>query len=188
MGWVGIPRHEQSSCHPMAGCSGTRETCNGWNAAACRPPSCSPRARPVPRSPASWACRRRPPAAGMRAGVLAGMRTARHGKPPRLGPPSWPASAGCWTAGRWRPGSTTTGGPVRIAEVIERTTGVAHHPGHVWRILKAMRWSLQRPIRKALERDEAEIAWWVAQEWPRIKQPPKRAEPGSAWSTSRASS
>src|SRR4029453_269897 len=27
----------------------------------------------------------------------------------------------------------------RIAEVIERTTGGAHHPGHVWRILKAMR-------------------------------------------------
>jgi transposase len=27
----------------------------------------------------------------------------------------------------------------RIAEVIERTTGVAHHPGHVWRILTAMR-------------------------------------------------
>ena len=48
----------------------------------------------------------------------------------------------------------------RIAEVIERTTGVAHHPGHLWRILKAMRWSLQRPTRKALERDEAEIAWW----------------------------
>jgi hypothetical protein len=30
--------------------------------------------------------------------------------------------------------------------------------------------SLQRPARKAVERDEAEIARWVAQEWPRIKQ------------------
>src|SRR6266536_2046724 len=100
----------------MAGCSGTRETCNGWNAAACRPPSCSPRARPVPRSPASWACRRRPPAAGMRAGVLAVWRecappatASRHA----WAPPSWPGSAGCWTAGRWRPGSTTTCGPLR---------------------------------------------------------------------------
>jgi hypothetical protein len=54
--------------------------------------------------------------------------------------------------------------------VIERMTGVAHHPGHVWRILKAMRWSLQRPARKALERDETAIPRWVAQEWPRIKQ------------------
>src|SRR6266568_1958625 len=102
----------------MAGCSGTRETCNGWNAAACRPPSCSPKARPVPRSPASWACRRRPPAAGMRAGVLAVWRecappatASRHA----WAPPSWPGSAGCWTAGRWRPGSTTTCGPLRAS-------------------------------------------------------------------------
>jgi transposase len=39
----------------------------------------------------------------------------------------------------------------------------------VWRILKAMRWSLQRPARKAIERDEVEIARWRAEEWPRIK-------------------
>ena len=124
-----------------------------------------------------------------RAGGVAGMRTARHGKPPRLGPAELarirrvldrgPVAAGfdneLWTL-------------ARIAEVIERTTRVAHHPGHVWRILKAMRWSLQRPTGKALERDEAEIARWVAQEWPRIKQTPKRAKPGSALSTSRASS
>jgi transposase len=75
-----------------------------------------------------------------------------------------------------------------VAEVIERTTGVGHHPGHVWRLLKAMRWSLQRPARKAVERNEAEIARWVAEEWPRIKQTPKRAEPGFVSSTSRASS
>jgi hypothetical protein len=36
-----------------------------------------------------------------------------------------------------------------------------------------MRWSLQRPARKAVERNEAEIARWVAEEWPRIVQTPK---------------
>jgi hypothetical protein len=51
-----------------------------------------------------------------------------------------------------------------------------------------MRWRLQRPARKAVERDEAEIARWVAQEWPRMAPTPERAEPGSASSTSRASS
>jgi transposase len=76
----------------------------------------------------------------------------------------------------------------RVAEVIERVTGVAHHPGHVWRLLKAMRWSLQRPARKALERNETAIPRWVTEEWPRIAQTPERAEPGSALSTSRASS
>jgi transposase len=75
-----------------------------------------------------------------------------------------------------------------VAEVIDRVTGVAHHPGHVWRLLKRMRWSLQRPARKAVERNEAEIARWVAQEWPRIKQMPKHAKPGFVSSTRRASS
>src|SRR5215216_860132 len=81
-----------------------------------------------------------------------------------------------WTAGVRplpRPPETSSQWTLgRIAEVIERTTGVAHHPGHVWRLLKPMRWSRQRPARKAIERDEAEIARWVAQEWPRIKQRP----------------
>ncbi|MBO8185294.1 winged helix-turn-helix domain-containing protein [Streptomyces spirodelae] len=30
-------------------------------------------------------------------------------------------------------------------------------------------WSLQRPGRRAVERDEPEIARWIAHEWPRIK-------------------
>jgi phosphate transport system protein len=76
----------------------------------------------------------------------------------------------------------------RVTQVIEQVTGVAHHPGHVWRILTAMRWSLQRPTRQAVERDEAAIARWVAEEWPGIVQTPERAKPGSASSTSRASS
>jgi transposase len=57
----------------------------------------------------------------------------------------------------------------RVAQVIERLTGVSFHPGHVWRILRRLGWSLQRPARRAAERDEAEIARWRAQEWPRIK-------------------
>jgi transposase len=57
----------------------------------------------------------------------------------------------------------------RVAAVIERLTGVAYHPGHVWRLLRRLGWSLQRPARRASERDEAAIARWRAQEWPRIK-------------------
>jgi transposase len=57
----------------------------------------------------------------------------------------------------------------RIAQVIEQLTGVGFHPGHVWRILRRLGWSPQRPARRAAERDEAEIARWRAQEWPRIK-------------------
>jgi transposase len=56
-----------------------------------------------------------------------------------------------------------------VAAVIERLTGVGYHPGHVWRLLGRLGWSLQRPARRASERDEAEIARCSAQEWPRIK-------------------
>ncbi|MFE3460103.1 winged helix-turn-helix domain-containing protein [Nocardiopsis aegyptia] len=45
----------------------------------------------------------------------------------------------------------------------------------VWRLLTArLGWSLQRPQCKAAERDEDEIARWVAHEWPRIKRGPQR--------------
>ena len=57
----------------------------------------------------------------------------------------------------------------RVAQVIERLTGVRHHPGQVWRILRRLGWSLQRPARRAAERDEVEVARWRVQEWPRIK-------------------
>src|SRR5437867_3563549 len=33
----------------------------------------------------------------------------------------------------------------RVAKVIQRVTGVRYHPGHVWKILRSMRWTLQRP-------------------------------------------
>jgi len=54
----------------------------------------------------------------------------------------------------------------RVAEVIEATTGVSYHPGHVWKILRQMGWSRQRSARCALERDDEAIARWVAEDCP----------------------
>jgi transposase len=55
----------------------------------------------------------------------------------------------------------------RIATVIERLTGTRYHPGHVWKLLRRrMGWRLQRPARRAVERDEQAIARWVADDWP----------------------
>ena len=62
----------------------------------------------------------------------------------------------------------------RVAEVIEATTGVSYHPGHVWRILRQMGWSRQRPARRAVERDDEAIARWVAEDWPRVKKRPSQ--------------
>jgi transposase len=76
----------------------------------------------------------------------------------------------------------------RIATVIWRSTGVRHHPAHVWRLLRhRLDWTLQRPARRAIERDEQAIRGWVASDWPRIKKTPGAAGRPSASSTSRAS-
>ena len=61
----------------------------------------------------------------------------------------------------------------RVAEVIERVTGVAYHPGHVWRILREqLGWTRQRPARRATERDDEAIEAWVKKRWPQIKKAP----------------
>ena len=69
----------------------------------------------------------------------------------------------------------------RITTLIKRRFDVQYHAGHVWKLLRAMGWSLQRPTTKAKERDEAAIARWKAVEWPRLK---KTADTKSASSSS----
>lgn len=68
----------------------------------------------------------------------------------------------------------------RVAEVIARKTGVEYHPGHVWRVLRAMGWSLQKPTRRALERNQEAIRTWIKGTWPQVKKGPSRREPGSS--------
>jgi transposase len=76
----------------------------------------------------------------------------------------------------------------RVAVVITQLTGVRYHPGHVWVILRRrLGWSVQRPERRASERDDQAIARWVAHEWPRIKKGPAQNRPGSSSSTNRPS-
>ncbi|GGV70505.1 hypothetical protein GCM10010261_65840 [Streptomyces pilosus] len=59
----------------------------------------------------------------------------------------------------------------RVGGVVERVSGVKLARASVWRLLTGrLGWSLQRPRRQAVERDESEIARWVATEWPRIKK------------------
>ncbi|WP_189867981.1 helix-turn-helix domain-containing protein, partial [Streptomyces noursei] len=59
----------------------------------------------------------------------------------------------------------------RVGLVVERVAGVSLSRASVWRLLTSrLEWSLQRPERRAVERDESEIARWIAHEWPRIKR------------------
>ena len=60
----------------------------------------------------------------------------------------------------------------RIAEVIERVFGVTYHRDHVGRLLHQMGWSHQKPQRRAVERNQAEIDRWLAEDWPKVKKTP----------------
>jgi len=58
----------------------------------------------------------------------------------------------------------------RIAELVERAFGVRYHRDHIGRLMHGLGWSPQKPERRALERDEEEIARWKREEWPRMKK------------------
>lgn len=60
----------------------------------------------------------------------------------------------------------------RVGALIEEQTGCHYHPGHVWKVLRALGWSSQRPVGRALERDESAIAKWRKKDWPRLKKKP----------------
>lgn len=111
-------------------------------------------------------------------------KAARAGRPPRLsegdlkqleaglerGAEALGYGTGLWTTGR-------------VAELIEQEFGIRYHPGHVWRVLRKLGWSCQRPTGRALERDEARIRWWKTKRWPALKKKPAKSGVRSSSST-----
>jgi len=68
----------------------------------------------------------------------------------------------------------------RVGLVIKRTFGVSYHPAHISRLLKTIRFSLQRPIRRARQRKPAVIQAWRDTQAPALKKKPKpSSEPWS---------
>lgn len=68
----------------------------------------------------------------------------------------------------------------RVTAVIKRWFGVSYHRAHVSRLLRTLGVSVQHPIVRATQRDEAVIqAWWDAR-WPALKKTlPRRDKPSS---------
>jgi transposase len=58
----------------------------------------------------------------------------------------------------------------RVAAVIQERFRVAYHFNHVGRLLHALGFSPQKPLRRARERDETAIERWRREDWPRIKK------------------
>jgi len=66
----------------------------------------------------------------------------------------------------------------RVAEVIEKVTGVRYSQTQTWTVLRErLGWTRQRPARRATERDDEAIEQWVKTVWPRIKKAPGAEEP-----------
>jgi transposase len=70
----------------------------------------------------------------------------------------------------------------RVAHLIQEEFGVTYHSGHVWKILRQLNWSPQRPTGRALERNEEAINHWKRKTWPGIKK--KLQEKGARSSSS----
>ena len=113
-------------------------------------------------------------------------KAGRAGRKPRLsvadrkrivaglkrGPEALGYETGLWTS--WR-----------VADLIERECGVRYTTVHVWRILRELGWSCQRPVGRALERNERAIRRWKRVRWPEAKKAPKDKGTRSSLSTKR---
>jgi transposase len=90
------------------------------------------------------------------------LRPAQIKKLPALllrGALAWGYSTDLWTT-------------TRIASVIDRQFKVRFHRAHVGRLLADLRWSCQKPERRALERDDEAIERWKRYRWIAIKKKP----------------
>jgi transposase len=77
------------------------------------------------------------------------------------GAESWGFSGAVWTCGR-------------VAEIIEREWGVRYDESHVGRLLRELGWSRQKPMRRALQRNEEAIEKWEQERLPALKKGRKR--------------
>jgi transposase len=60
----------------------------------------------------------------------------------------------------------------RIRQLVGRLFGIRLHATQVWRIMRGLGWTPQKPERRALERDEKAIALWKRETWPALKKKP----------------
>ena len=60
----------------------------------------------------------------------------------------------------------------RVGVLIERLYGVKFGQTQIWRILGALGFSVQKPDRRAIERDEGAVQTWKRKTWPGLKKKP----------------
>ncbi|MBN8473327.1 winged helix-turn-helix domain-containing protein [Sulfuritalea sp.] len=69
----------------------------------------------------------------------------------------------------------------RIGKVITKQFGVEYSTGHLWHLLRRLGFSCQKPEKRAIQRNEAEIVRWKRHGWPGLKKKPsEKAAPSSS--------
>ncbi len=58
----------------------------------------------------------------------------------------------------------------RVAELIKKRFGVSYHPSHMSGLLRRIRYSVQKPVERATQRDEHAIEAWKTEQWPALKK------------------
>jgi len=71
------------------------------------------------------------------------------------GPESFGFSGELWTCSR-------------IAQTIEHEFGVQYDPDHVRRLMHRLKWTCQKPMLRASQRDEPRILDWLTRVWPEL--------------------
>jgi transposase len=62
----------------------------------------------------------------------------------------------------------------RVARVIQEEFGVAYSRSQVSRLLKALHWTPQMPLTRAIQREEEAIRRWREEKWPLLRQQARR--------------
>jgi transposase len=64
----------------------------------------------------------------------------------------------------------------RVGVLIERMYGVKYGQTQIWRILGGLGFSVQKPERRAIERDEQAVQTWKRKTWPALKKKPSEKD------------
>jgi transposase len=109
-----------------------------------------------------------------RGGKVALLPKPTPGRPRRLEPVQMAALGALLAAGAQQAGYATALWTLRrVAEQIEKRFRIRYGLTGARKVLmQQLRWSWQKPERRALQRDEAAIAAWKRTTWPAIKKSP----------------
>lgn len=109
-------------------------------------------------------------------------KAARTGRPPQLTDAEKKRLVEALEAGALVQGyATDLWTLARVRKLIEKISGKRYSESGVWRLLRGLHFSCQRPSGRARKRDEAAISHWKKKRWPALKKTAQaKAEPSSS--------